>query len=134
MRVLLVDDNEDHRFLARRALAALRGELPVEVETAGGGDEAIARLLHAAPLPDLVLLDIKMPLRDGFDVLRALRADPRTRELPVVMMTSSENAADVARARELGANDYVTKPMDPAAFRQTLHALARAWSARLRPE
>ena len=131
VRVLLVDDNEDHRFLATRAFAALKGELDVELALARDGDDALDQLLGdgAPPLPDLVLLDIKMPGRDGFEVLEALRADARARALRIVMMTSSENAADVARARELGADDYVTKPMDPRAFRESVHALVRRYAA-----
>lgn len=131
MRVLLVDDNEDHRFLATRAFAALKREMDVELALARDGDDALDQLLgrEAAPLPDLVLLDIKMPGRNGFDVLEALRADPRARGLRVVMMTSSENAADVARAKELGADGYVTKAMDPRAFRESVHALVRRYAA-----
>lgn len=132
MRILLVDDNEDHRFLTKRALAALRDELPVEPEVARDGQEALDRLLGPQDdaLPDLVLLDIKMPRKDGFEVLEALRANPRTRGLHVVMMTSSENAADVARATALGADGYLTKAMDPAAFRVAIHTLVRQQAAR----
>lgn len=128
-RVLLVDDNDDHRFLARRALARLAD--PPVLSTARDGEEALAACLHGER-PDLVLLDIKMPRRSGFEVLAALRADPATRGLPVVMFTSSENGGDVARARELGADDYVTKPLDPAAFGDTVRAVVDAWRTRLR--
>ena len=128
-KVLLVDDNEDHRFLATRSLRALRPEVDVEVAVAADGEEALERLAEGE-LPDLVLLDIKMPRRDGFEVLEALRGEARTRGLRVVMMTSSENAADVARARALGADDYVTKAMDPREVRESVHAIVRRWAAR----
>ena len=128
-----MDDNPDHRFLTRRALATLAPDIAVEIETAHDGEQAIARLLDDATtddaLPDLVLLDIKMPYKDGFQVLEALRGDVRTSGLRVVMMTSSENAADIARARALGADDYVTKEMDPRAFRLAVHAVVRKWAA-----
>lgn len=132
MRILLVDDNADHRFLAKRALAALAPELPLDVEVADDGEEAVERLAdETRPLPDLLLLDIKMPRRDGFQVLEAVRGSARTNRLIVVMMTSSENAADVARARALGADDYVTKEMDPRAFRAAVHDVVRRWAAHL---
>lgn len=127
LRVLLVDDNDDHRFLSRRALAALPPERRVALTLAPDGDEALARCRAPGPLPDLVLLDIKMPRRDGFEVLAALRADPATRGLPVVMFTSSENGGDVARAKSLGADDYVTKPLDPRAFGEAVRALVDRW-------
>lgn len=126
LTVLLVDDNPDHRFLTQRALAGLRDEVEVLVVAAADGREALARAWGDPPLaPDLVLLDIKMPGMTGFDVLRALRADPRTASLRVVMLTSSENAKDVEEARALGADDYVMKAMDPQAFREALAAAVR---------
>ena len=132
LRILLVDDNDDHRFLAKRALSLLAPEIDVVLDTARDGEDAVEKLLRdRAPLPQLVLLDIKMPRRDGFGVLEAFRADPRTAALAIVMMTSSENSADIARAMQLGADDYVTKPMDPREFRQALHAIVRKWAAKL---
>lgn len=129
--VLLVDDNDDHRFLARRALAPLVRDDGVVLHTAADGDEGLARA-WSEPAPHLVLLDIKMPRRDGFDVLRALRADARTARLPVVMLTSSENGQDVARARELGADEHVTKPLDAQLFASTLRGVVASWAARVR--
>ena len=126
--VLLVDDNPDHQFLTRRALRPLEKEGVLAVEVATDGEQALERAL-AAP-PDLVLLDIKMPRRDGFDVLAHLRDDPRTARLRVVMFTSSENAADIRRAQGLGADGYVTKPLDPQAFARAVRETVEAWLAR----
>jgi CheY-like chemotaxis protein len=126
LRVLLVDDNDDHRFLSRRALAALPDGRKVALLLAPDGEDAL-RQCAADPLPDLVVLDIKMPRKDGFEVLAALRADPRTRGLPVVMFTSSENGGDVARATSLGADDYVTKPLDARAFGDAVRGLVERW-------
>ena len=113
MRVLVVDDNPDHRFLTKRALAPLE----MDVDMASGGEEALRRCTtEGVQLPDLVLLDIKMPGLDGFEVLRRLRATPATRRVRVVVFSSSENAQDVARATEAGADGFVTKPLDARAF------------------
>jgi DNA-binding response OmpR family regulator len=68
-------------------------------------------MLEADPLPDLVLLDVMLPKLDGFEVLRRLRAAPRTRGLPVIMVTSFSRDKDAKRGRELGANDYIVKPL-----------------------
>lgn len=107
-RVLMIDDNADHRFLVQRAL---RG-LDVHLTLAEDGERGIAALREGAH--DLVLLDVKMPLVDGFEVLRRLASGalrPR-----VIMLSSSEDARDQARAAELGAQGFVTKPLDAAAF------------------
>lgn len=131
LRVLLVDDNDDHRFLARRALAALPPERRVELSVARDGEEGLERC-RAPPRPDLVLLDIKMPRRDGFEVLAALREAPETRGLLVVMLSSSENGNDVERARGLGADDYVTKPLDARAFGETVRGILLRWGEEAR--
>ena len=122
--VLLVDDNDDHRFLTRRALAQAEG---VSLLLARDGEEALEACRRSAPRPDLVLLDIKMPRKDGFEVLAALRADALTRDLRVVMFTSSENGGDVARARSLGADDYVTKPLDARGFGDAVRDILARW-------
>lgn len=127
--VLVVDDNFDHRFLTRRALKPLEAEGKVTVHVAEDGESALDRL-RAGPALDLVLLDIKMPRRDGFEVLSDLRQDPATARLPVVMFTSSENKNDVARALSLGASDYLTKPLDAHEFQEKVKALVLLWLAR----
>lgn len=104
--ILLVEDDADlvelvTRWLEREGYA---------VRASADGREALAQL-GADPLPDLVLLDVMLPHVTGFDVLQKLRADARTRALPVVMMTSFSRETDVARGRELGANDYIIKPL-----------------------
>ena len=123
LRVLVVDDNDDHRFLTRRALAQAPD---VTLLLARDGEEALA-VCRGETRPDLVLLDIKMPRKDGFEVLAALRADPRTASLPVVMLTSSENGGDVARAKALGADDYVTKALDAKTFGERVRGVLAAW-------
>ncbi len=124
-----MDDNFDHRFLTKRALKPLEEAGQLRIIIAEDGESALERL-EAGLVPSLVLLDIKMPRRDGFEVLSALRASATTRALPVVMFTSSENRTDVERALELGADDYVTKPLDAREFQEKVRALVSAWLAK----
>lgn len=127
LRVLIIDDNEDHRFLTQRAIRALG--LDAEVFAAGSGDEGLRRV--EADAPNLVLLDVKMPGTDGFEVLRRLREDQATRLLAVVMFSSSENVADQQRAEALGASGFVTKPLEAKAFTRVVRETVSAWSERL---
>lgn len=129
LAILVVDDNADHRFLTQRALRAL-SDVQLDVRAAEDGDRALAAL--RASRFDLVLLDVKMPGKDGFDVLRAVRADPALAPLVVVMLSSSENRSDVDRATELGADGYVTKPMDPQRFRDVVCDTVRSFAATVR--
>jgi len=116
--ILLVEDDSDlvelvTHWLERDGYA---------VRSTADGRDALAQLA-ADPLPDLVLLDVMIPHITGFEVLQKLRAEARTRELPVVMMTSFSRERDVARGRELGANDYIIKPLMELDF---LDRVARA--------
>ena len=77
--------------------------------------------------PRVIVLDVKLPKIDGFEVLRELKTDQRTRSIPVVMLTSSNLMTDVARAYRLGANSYVQKPVDFERFRQTIRELGLYW-------
>lgn len=105
-RVLFVEDDPDLVALARRWLE----RDGYQVEHAASGPAAL-EALSKPELPDIVLLDVMLPKVDGFEVLRAIRADARTRELPVVMVTSFTRDRDAARGRELGATDYILKPI-----------------------
>lgn len=126
-RILLVEDNPDDEFLARRALKDFDSALSVDV--ARDGVEALAYLQDDphADLPDLVLLDLKLPRLDGFEVLRRLREDERTRDVPVVVLTTSSEGEDVRHAYNLGANSYVRKLVDFEAFFSMLRELTRYW-------
>jgi CheY-like chemotaxis protein len=131
LRVLLVEDDEDHAFLIRRALRDLDGAT-VEVELARDGEQAIGSLerghFDERTLPQLVLLDLRIPRQDGFEVLRRIRADATLRTLPVVVMTSSERDDDRDQALRLGATWYVCKPIDGARFRAEVQQVATLWS------
>ena len=114
--VLLVDDNADDVLLMTRAFSATAIRAPLRV--LGDGAAAIAYLSgtgeysnrSAHPLPVLMLLDLKMPRVSGFAVLEWLRQQPTLKRLPVVVLTSSSQEADVNRAYDLGANSYIVKP------------------------
>ena len=131
LRVLLVEDDPDHVFLIRRALADLDGT-EVTVEVAGDGEQAVERLARSrfAPggRPQLVLLDLKMPRMDGLEVLRRIRADEATAQLPVVVLTSSERQEDREAAVAAGASWFVCKPIDGRRFRSEVQQLADRWA------
>ena len=131
LRILLVEDDDDHVFLIRRALADL-DDLAVSVEVATDGEQAIERLARArfepGGRPQLVLLDLKMPRMDGFEVLRRLRADEAARGLPVVVLTSSEHREDREEALRLGATWFVCKPTDGRRLRSEIQQLADHWA------
>jgi CheY-like chemotaxis protein len=113
LQILLVDDSEADVYLFQEAIRALR--VLHELQVARDGEEALSLLKNVElgePLPVLVVLDINMPRLDGFEVLRAIRANSVLRILPVIMFTSSSDERHVLRAYELGANAYVSKPLD----------------------
>ena len=105
-RVLVIEDDPDLVALVRRWLER-DGH---QVEHAADGAAALEQLAWA-PLPRLVLLDVMLPKVDGFAVLQKIRAAPRTKDVPVVMISSFSRDADAARGRELGADDYIVKPL-----------------------
>lgn len=129
--ILLVEDNEDDEELGLMALRSLSPSVPVEV--ARDGKEALAWLFDertdgSAPvLPLLILLDLKLPKIDGFQILRRVRADPRTKLVPVVVLSSSDAREDVQQAYELGANSFVCKPLEYSRYRQMMDRVAGYW-------
>jgi DNA-binding response OmpR family regulator len=106
MRILIVDDDPDLVDLAKRWLER-EGHAVGTADTGPAALEALA----GDPLPDLVLLDVMLPKIDGFAVLKKLRAEERTKKLPVVIVSSFDRHKDVARGKELGADDYIVKPL-----------------------
>ncbi|MCL4818209.1 MAG: response regulator [Vicinamibacteria bacterium] len=122
--VLIVEDNPVDAELAVRAL---KRHMHCAVEWAQDGLEAVARLESAAPLPCLVLLDLKMPRMDGLSLLRHLKSDPRTSSLIAVVFTSSREPSDVADAYEAGANSYLVKPVDGALFDALVDTAGHYW-------
>jgi len=130
--VLLVEDNPDDELLTLRAFK--KNNISNDVVVARDGAEALAYLfcegVHASrppELPEMVLLDLKLPKIDGLEVLRRLRADPRTALLPVVVLTSSKQEEDLLKSYELGANSYVRKPVEFEAFLHAVRNLGLYW-------
>lgn len=132
-RILLVDDNGNDMAIALRGLR--RAGVDGEIAMATDGEEALARLgLSASPkttalpdLPDVIFLDLKMPGIDGWDVLRSVRSDERTRDIPVVIVSASNLSEDVNHSYELGANSFVTKRYDAADPGGFVGDAARYW-------
>ncbi len=131
--ILYIEDDSNDVLLFQQACRKLESEL--NVTSVGDGDEAIAYLNRDAPFADprqhptpvLVLLDLKMPRMNGFEVLSWMRNDPRYRSLPVVVFSSSNHPADVRRAYELGANSFLLKPVGFEALVGVARALQLYW-------
>jgi len=130
--VLLVDDSRDDVDLALRAFA--KSGITSEIVVASDGQEALdylfstgAHASRAPDLPQLVLLDLNLPKIEGREVLRRMRADPRTKLLPVVILSTSNQESDIAKSYELGANSYVRKPVDFGQFVAVTKQLAMYW-------
>lgn len=124
--IALVEDNPDDEALTLRALK--RNGIANEIVVLRDGVEALGFLLDAAkPLPQLVLLDLKLPRIDGLEVLKRLRSEPRTQLLPIVILTSSSEERDVIEGYRLGANSYVRKPVDFNEFSEAVRQLGLYW-------
>jgi CheY-like chemotaxis protein len=124
--MLLVEDDPADAELALRAIGRSNLSSYVDVVTDG---EAAFRVLTAAgtSLPKIVVLDLKLPKVDGLEVLHRMRADERTRQVPVVILSSSQEDRDIAECYRRGANSYVVKPIDPGQFEQAVSDLAHYW-------
>ncbi|HTY37146.1 MAG TPA: response regulator [Bacteroidota bacterium] len=107
--VLLVEDDEDNRDLVSFVVA--RSRLDVSLEIAENGQEALDKAF--ANPPSLILMDMQMPVMDGWQAVPILKADSRTKDIPVIAFTAQAKPEDKQRAREMGCSDYYTKPMDP---------------------
>ncbi|MCX6132934.1 MAG: response regulator [Ignavibacteriales bacterium] len=107
--VLLVEDDEDNRDLVSFVIA--RSRMDVNLVIAENGQEAIDKAF--ANPPHLILMDMQMPVMDGWQAVPILKADSRTKDVPVIAFTAQAKPEDKQRAREMGCSDYYTKPMDP---------------------
>jgi two-component system response regulator len=130
--ILLVEDNPDDAELAQRAFK--KSQIQNEIVLVRDGVEALDYLFctgtfadRPVVMPEVVLLDLKLPRIDGLEVLRRLRADERTKYLPVVVLTSSSQEQDIVRSYDLGANSYVRKPVDFGQFADAARQLGLYW-------
>lgn len=130
IEVLLVEDNPGDVRLTREALK--EGKVRNNLSVAPDGVEALAFLRRQgryadAPRPDLILLDLNLPKKDGREVLEEIKADPALRTIPVVILTTSEAERDIARAYDLHANCYITKPVDLDQFITVVKSIEDFW-------
>jgi two-component system, response regulator len=131
--ILLVDDNEQDVFLTQRALK--KSNIANDVVVCSDGQEALDYLFgngrytgrDLTQMPVVTLLDIKMPRVDGFEVMRQMRADPRTKLLPVVCLTSSKEDKDILEGYRVGCSAYVIKPVDFDQFAEAIRQLGLFW-------
>ncbi|MBW2246139.1 MAG: response regulator [Deltaproteobacteria bacterium] len=131
--ILLVEDNPDDELLAIRALE--KNNIMNEVVVARDGAEALDYLFGAGAytgrdmsvMPQIILLDLKLPKIDGLEVLRRLRNNERTKLLPVVVLTSSKEDRDLTECYSLGANSYIRKPVNFAQFTEAIRQLGLYW-------
>lgn len=128
--ILLIEDDPDHELLTIRALR--KANIANEMHVARDGEEAIALLFGEPPkalaeLPQVILLDLKLPKIDGLEVLRRIRENAHTQLLPVVVLTSSDEESDIVRSYKLRANSYIRKPVNFNEFAEATRQLGMYW-------
>lgn len=130
VEILLVEDNPGDVRLTQEALK--EGEIPNNLSVVGDGEEAIAFLrkeppYEDAPRPEIILLDLNLPRKDGREVLSEIKADEDLRSIPVVILTTSEAEQDIRRTYDLHANCYITKPVDLTEFIEVVQYIESFW-------
>ena len=130
VEILLVEDNPGDVRLTQEALADAK--VCNNLHVAGNGIEALAFLRREgtyadAPRPDLILLDLNLPKKDGREVLADVKADPSLRSIPVVVLTTSQAEEDILKAYSLNANCYITKPVDLGQFMRVVKSIESFW-------
>jgi len=118
---ILVCDDEPYILMALTDAVEMEG---YECVTAINGKEALQKAREE--LPDLIMLDIMMPFMDGYEVCRALKADASTRDIPVIMLTAKSQQVDIQKGKDVGADDYITKPFRPSTLRKKFNEVLDA--------
>ena len=133
IEILLAEDNEDDIVIIKRVFKKLR--LMNGLHIVNNGQEALDYLLHDGkyseekpPIPGLILLDISMPKVDGFQVLEKIKADPKLKRIPVIMLTTSDREEDIVKSYEYGACSFITKPTSFSDFVETIERFELYWT------
>lgn len=132
--LLIVEDDQDHAELIKESLKK-NERLINKIYCVENGQDALDYVRccgkfnqENAPPPGLILLDVKLPQKDGFEVLEELKSDEKFKRIPVVMVTTTSNPSDIDKALRLGANDYIVKPVQWNDFEQKIGALGKYWA------
>ena len=133
VEILLVEDNPDDLDMTMHALRKMK--LANHIQIARDGVEALDFIFCRGPhaerkiehVPRVVLLDLKLPRVDGLEVLRTMKSDPRTRKIPIVVLTSSKEQSDLVESYDLGVNSYMVKPVNFDAFAKAVQELGLYW-------
>ncbi|WP_417519979.1 response regulator [Minwuia sp.] len=131
--ILMVDDDPEDIFLTEHAFK--KGKLANDFRSVGNGQEMMDYLRHegeyvdpkAHPRPHIILLDINMPIMNGFEALTAIRSDPAFADMPVVIMTTSNQHIDISKGYAAGASSYLSKPVTPAAMMEVVEVIENYW-------
>jgi len=131
LHVLLIEDNQDHALLTRKVLGQC--EEVASINVIGDGESALAFVSRTADgdddeRPDLILLDVNLPRADGFQVLREIKSSDRLAFVPVILLTTSAREEEIAKGYRLGANSYVTKPVQFDEFARKIRLIGEYWS------
>jgi two-component system response regulator len=137
--ILLVEDNPQDLELTQRALR--KAKLTHQTHVSRDGAEALDFLFcegiyaqrNIADTPKVIFLDLKLPKIDGLEALKRIKSDPRTRKIPVVVLTSSKEQSDVLKSYDLGVNSYIVKPVNFEGFVEAIHDLGMYWLLRNQP-
>jgi CheY-like chemotaxis protein len=133
VRILLADDDDDDCMLAREALTESR--LLSELYVVRDGEELLDYLYHrgkylnpnSSPRPGLILLDLNMPKKDGREALKEIKNDPKLRQIPVIILTTSKAEEDISHTYDLGANSFIIKPMDFESLVEVMRTIGKYW-------
>ncbi|WP_200892547.1 response regulator [Aliterella atlantica] len=131
--ILMADDDEDDCMLAQEAL--MESRLANDLHFVRDGEQLMDYLYRrgeyadrdVAPRPGLILLDLNMPKKDGREALKQIKADPELRQIPIVILTTSQAEADIHRSYDLGANSFITKPVTFSGLVEVMRTIGRYW-------
>lgn len=126
-KILLAEDEEYHIFIIRKALAAIK-DFSYELQVGYDGEEIMSILTGPQRYnPDLILMDIKLPKKNGFELLKEIRQDDDLKMIPIIILTSSARKQDIQDCYKLGCNSYVVKPMNFDKFKEIIYYLYKYW-------